>query len=83
MKCVNHDNDVIKILRICYSYDKKMENENNIINHVIKFHSFLNMCRMRNFFFLGKVSILKVFELIHTLPKQLREIIATYDDLFE
>ena len=36
MKCVNLNNDVIKILGICYSYDEKLENEKNFLNHIIK-----------------------------------------------
>ena len=36
MKCVNLNNDAIKILGICYSYDRKLENEKNFLNHIIK-----------------------------------------------
>ena len=43
MKCVNLNNDVIKILRICYSCDKKLENEKNFLNHIIKLQNVLNM----------------------------------------
>ena len=43
MKRVNLNNDVIKILGICYSYDKKLENEKKFINHIIKLQNVLNM----------------------------------------
>ena len=59
MKCVNLNNDVIKILGICYSYDKKLENEKNFLNHIIKLQNVLNMWRMRNLSLLGKISIFK------------------------
>ena len=31
MKCVNLNNEVIKILGICYSYNKNLEHEKNFI----------------------------------------------------
>ena len=59
MKCVNLNNDVIKILGICYSYDKKLENEKNFLNHIIKLQNVLNMWRMGNLSLLSKISIFK------------------------
>ena len=59
MKCVNLNNDVIKILGICYSYDKKLENEKNFLNHIIKLQNVLNMWRMRNVSLLGEISFFK------------------------
>ena len=59
MKCVNLNNDVIKILELCYSYDKKIENEKNFLNHIIKLQNVFNMWRMRNLSLLGKISIFK------------------------
>ena len=59
MKCVNLNNDVIKILGLCYSYDKKLENEKNFLNHIKKLQNVLNMWRMRNLSLLGKISIFK------------------------
>ena len=57
IKCVNVNNDVIKILGISYSYDKK--NENNFLNHVIKLQNVLKMWRMRNLSLIGKINIFK------------------------
>ena len=56
---VNLSNDVIKIPEICYSYDKKLENEKNFLNHIIKLQNVLNMWRMRNLSLLGKTSLFK------------------------
>ena len=62
MKCVNLNNDVIKILGICYSYDKKLENEKNFLNHFIKLQNILKMWKMRDLSFLGKISIFKTLD---------------------
>ena len=70
MKCVNLDNDVIKILELCYSYDKKLEDEKNFLNHIIKLQNVLNMWRTRNLFILGKISIFKTLvfsKIIHLI----------------
>ena len=58
MECVNLNNDVIKIL-ICYSYDKKLENEKKFLNHIIKLRNVLNIRRMRILSLLGKISNFK------------------------
>ena len=59
IKCINLNNYVIKMLGICYSYDKKLENEKNFLNHILKFQNVLNMWRLRNLSLLGKISIFK------------------------
>ena len=69
MKCVNLNNGVIKMLGICYSYDKKLKNENNFLSHIIKHQNVSNMWRMRNLFLLGKIGIFKILafsEIIHS-----------------
>ena len=67
MKCVNLNNDVIKILGICYSYDKKLENEKNFLNHFKKLQNVLNMWRMKNWSLLGKISIFKTLGFSKTI----------------
>ena len=59
MKCVNLNNDVIKIVKIwiCYANDKKLQNEKNFLNHIIKLQ---NVWRMRNLFLLGQIRIFKI-----------------------
>ena len=59
MKCVNLNNDVIKILGLCYYYDRKLETEKNFLNHIIKFQNILNMWRMKSLSLLSKISIFK------------------------
>ena len=61
----------IKILGICYPYDKKLKNKKNILNHIIKFENILNMWRMRNLSLLRKVSFFKTStfsKVIHLTP---------------
>ena len=62
MKCINLNNDSIKILfiKMCYSYDKNLENEKNCFNHINKRQNVLNTWRMRNLSLLGKISIFKI-----------------------
>ena len=43
-----------KYLEYVTLYDKK-----NFVNHILKLQSFLNLWRMRNLSFLGKISIFK------------------------
>ena len=43
MKSVNLNNDVLKILGLCYSYHKEQENEKNFLNDIKKFQNALNM----------------------------------------
>ena len=59
MECVNLNNDVIKILRIYYSYDKKLESEKSFLNHIIKLQNVFNIWRMRNLSLVGKISFKK------------------------
>ena len=69
MKCVNLNNGVIKMLGICYSYDKKLKNEKNFLSHIIKHQNISSMWRMRNLFYLGKIGIFKTLafsEIIHS-----------------
>ena len=68
MEYVNLNNYVIKILRVCYSYNKKLENEKNTLNRITKLQNVLNMWRMKNLSLLGKISIFKALdfsEIIH------------------
>ena len=68
VKCVNLNNDVIKILELCYSYDSKLENEKNFLNHIIKLQNILNMWRMKNLSLLGEIIVFKTlafYKIIH------------------
>ena len=60
MKCVNLNNDDIKILGLCFFYDKKLKNKNNFLNHIKKLQNVLNMWRMKNLSRLCKIRIFKI-----------------------
>ena len=55
MKCVDLNSALIKTLRICYCYDKKLENEKRFFNYIIKLQNVLKMWGMRNLPPLGKI----------------------------
>ena len=59
MKSINLKYDFIKILGVCYSYNKEIENEKNFMNHIKKIQNILKIWRMRDLTLEGKVSIFK------------------------
>ena len=48
MKSVNLKYDFIKILGVCYSYNKEVENEKNFMNHIKQIQNILKTWRMRD-----------------------------------
>ena len=67
IECVKLNNDVIRILGTCYSYNKKLENEKNFLNHIIKLQNILNMWRMRKLYLSSKISIFKTLAFSKTI----------------
>ena len=67
IECVKLNNDVIRILGTCYSYDKKLGNEKNFLNHIIKLQNILNMWRMRKLYLSSKISIFKTLAFSKTI----------------
>ena len=41
--CVDLKEDVIKLLGIYYSYNKKLEQEKNFLNHIVKIQNILKL----------------------------------------
>ena len=39
--------DVLKILDICFSYNKKLEQEENFLNHIVKIQNTLKLWKLR------------------------------------
>ena len=65
-----HDltNDVIKILGIYFSYNKKLEQEKNILNHTVKIQNILKLWKLRNLIIEGRITVFKsvaISKLIH------------------
>ena len=59
LKSINLKYDFIKILGVCYSYNKEIENEKNFMNHIKKIQNILKIWRMRDLTIEGKVTIFK------------------------
>ena len=59
MKSINLKYDFIKILGVCYSYNKEVENEKNFMNHIKQIQNILKTWRMRDLSLEGKVTIFK------------------------
>ena len=59
MDCIDLTKKTIKILGIHFSYNKKLETEENFIRHVRKIEKVLKLMRMRNLTGEGKITIFK------------------------
>ena len=57
VECVNLLTNAIKILVIYFSYNKKLENEKNFLDHITKLQKVINIWKMRNLSLLGKISL--------------------------
>ena len=46
VECVNLLTSTIKILGICFSYNKKLENKNNFLDHITELQKVVNIWKM-------------------------------------
>ena len=60
MDCIDLTKKPIKISGIHFSYNKKLETEENFIRHVRKIEKVLKLWRMRNFTVEGQITIFKI-----------------------
>ena len=68
MECINLMDDAIKILGIYFSYNKKIEQEKNFLNHIVKIQNILKLWNLRNFTIEGRIVVFKslvILTLIH------------------
>ena len=68
MDCIDLTKKTIKVLGIHFSYNKKLETEENFIRHVWKIEKVLKLWRMRNLTVEGKITIFKtlaISKIIH------------------
>ena len=63
VECVNLLTNAIKILGIYFSYNKKLENEKNFLDHITKLQKVINIWKMRNLSLLGKITVFKTLAL--------------------
>ena len=59
MECNDLTRDVIKILGIYFSYNKKLEQEKNFFNHIVKIQNILKLWKLRNLSIEGRIIAFK------------------------
>ena len=68
INCIDLTEDVIKILGIYFSYNKKLELEKNFLNHIAKIQNILKLWKLRNLTIEGRIVLFKslvISKLIH------------------
>ena len=60
MDCIDLTKKTIKDLGILFSYNKKLETEENFSRHIRKIEKLLKLWRMRNFTLEGRITNLKL-----------------------
>ena len=59
MECIDLTDDVIKILGIYFSCNKKLEQEKNFLNHIVKIQNILKLWKLRNLTIEGRIVVFK------------------------
>ena len=59
MECIDLTDGVIKILGIYFSYNKKIEQEKNFLNHIVKIQNILELWKLRNLTIEGRIVVFK------------------------
>ena len=70
MKCVNLNNETVKILGVHFSYNKNLEQDKNFSDHIIKIENILKLWRMRQLTLEGRITVFKslaISKVIHLL----------------
>ena len=68
MDCIDLTKDLIKILGVYFSYNKKLEPEKNLLNHIVKIQNILKLWKLRNLTIEGRIIVFKslaISKLIH------------------
>ena len=68
MDCIDLTEDVIKILGIYSSYNKKLEQEKNFLNRIVKIQNTLKLWKLRHLTVEGRIVVFKslaISKLIH------------------
>ena len=70
MKCVNLNNETVKILGVHFSYNKNLEQDKKFSEHILKIESILKLWRMRQLTLEGRITVFKslaISKVIHLL----------------
>ena len=68
MECIDLTDDVIKILGIYFSYNKKIEQEKNFLNYIVKIQNIWKLWKKITLIIDGKIVVFKslaISKLIH------------------
>ena len=68
MDCIDLAEDILKILSIYFSYNKKLEQEKNFFNHIVKIQNILKLWKLINLTIEGRIIVFKslaISKLIH------------------
>ena len=66
--CIDLTEDEINILGIYFSYNKKLEQERNSLNHIVKIQNILKLWKLKNLIIEGRIVVFKsiaISKLIH------------------
>ena len=63
MECISLTDDLIKILDIYFSYNKKIEQEKYFLNHIVKIQNISKLWKLRNFTIEGRIVVFKSLEI--------------------
>ena len=59
MDCIDLTEEVIKILGIYFSYNKKLEQGKHFLNHIVKIENILKLWKLRNLTIQGRIIVFK------------------------
>ena len=79
MRCIDLMSNIVKILGICYSYNEKLEIQENFKSHIINTEKNLRIWRMRDLSIVGKITVFKTLAiskivhlaLVKTIPNSI------------
>ena len=70
MKCVNLNNETVKILSVHFSYNKNLKQDKFFSEHILKIESILNIWRIRQLTLEGRITVFKslaISKVVHLL----------------
>ena len=70
MKCVNLNNETVKILGVHFSYNKNLEQDKKFSEHILKIESILKLWRIRQLTLEGRITVFKslaISKVVHLL----------------
>ena len=79
IRCIDLMSNIVKILGIYYSYNEKLEIQENFKRHIVNIEKILRIWRMKDFSIAGKITVFKtlaISKVVHlalskTIPKSI------------